>query len=307
MGVLAVGHMPTAKLINLLSPPQDHVTVTVHAAILTASHPPPHSPTDLHKAMTTPNLVEIDPEYEQRMLAFDIDCDNGKGDAWACHSVGEYYAVVKVSTAALQESRDWGQIKGAIHPFPTHPVPQGDYNKAGKVYTDNCSKYSHPPSCFNLGRLFLGGRGVPQNDAKSLKCFETSCKGGHGMACHHMGLLLLYGKEGGYDVAKDPKRATGILDKGCQEGIPDSCYALASHLLRTIPADKSHKRDPVRAKGLLEKGCGLGNGPSCFNLAVMHKKGDVGIPVNEQEHQKYKDMMERLVQQTGSLQWKKGH
>lgn len=44
----------------------------------------------------TPNLVEIDPEYEQRMSAFAIDCDNGKGDAWACHSVGEYHAVVKV-------------------------------------------------------------------------------------------------------------------------------------------------------------------------------------------------------------------
>lgn len=30
------------------------------------------------------------------MLQFEIDCDNGKGDAWACHSVGEFLAVVKV-------------------------------------------------------------------------------------------------------------------------------------------------------------------------------------------------------------------
>jgi len=146
------------------------------------------------------------------------------------------------------------------------------------VYTDNCAKYSHPPSCFNLGRLFLGGRGVPQSDTRSLKCFETSCKAGHGMACHHMGLLLLYGKDGGYDVGKDAKKATSILEKACGEGIPDSCYALASHLLRTLPEDKTHKRDPLRAKGLLEKGCARGHGPSCFNLAVMHKKGDEGIP-----------------------------
>ena len=56
-----------------------------------------------------------------------------------------------------------------LHPFPiTHhstpqsPTPtksttnrlQGDYNKAGKVYSENCAKYSHPPSCFNLGRLY---------------------------------------------------------------------------------------------------------------------------------------------------------
>lgn len=149
----------------------------------------------------------------------------------------------------------------------THTHAQGDYNKAGKVYEENCAKYSHPPSCFNLGRLYrtfggesgcvcqpvdspcairsflghlstlaVGGRGVPQSDVKSLKCFgayglttttfhpvfwtdrpivsvsssshaapsaaatDKSCQGGHGMACHHMGLLLLYGKDGGYDV-----------------------------------------------------------------------------------------------------------
>jgi hypothetical protein len=41
-------------------------------------------------------LQAIDPEYEERMLAFEIDCDRGKGDAWACHSVGEFLAVVKV-------------------------------------------------------------------------------------------------------------------------------------------------------------------------------------------------------------------
>jgi len=41
-------------------------------------------------------LQAIDPEYEERMLAFEMDCDKGKGDAWACHSVGEFLAVVKV-------------------------------------------------------------------------------------------------------------------------------------------------------------------------------------------------------------------
>ena len=74
-------------------------------------------------------------------------------------------------------------------------------------------------------------------------------------------------------------RARGILELGCKEGIPDSCYALASHLLRHAPEDKKHKRDPLKAKALLEAGCARAHGPCCFNLAVMHKKGDVGIPV----------------------------
>lgn len=36
---------------------------------------------------------------------------------------------------------------------------------------------------------------------------DTSCKAGHGMACHHMGLLMLYSKEGGYNVPQvEPQR-----------------------------------------------------------------------------------------------------
>lgn len=70
-----------------------------------------------------------------------------------------------------------------------------------------------------------------------------------------------------------------MLQKACDDGIPDSCYSLASHLLRTVPGDKKHKRDPVKAKTLLESACARGHGSACYNLAVMHKKGDQGIPV----------------------------
>jgi TPR repeat protein len=83
-----------------------------------------------------------------------------------------------------------------------------------------------------------------------------------------------------FGCEQDVKKACDLLKKGCDEGIPDSCYALASHLLRKPAAgDKSHKRDPVKAKALLETGCARAHGPSCFNLAVMHKKGDDGVPV----------------------------
>ena len=101
------------------------------------------------------DLKSLDPDYERRMLAFEIDCredreiqeeesnantptgggssgsangsGGGSGTAWACHSVGEYYSVVR-----------------------------SNHEKAGEIYEKNCSKYGHPPSCFNLGRLYLG-------------------------------------------------------------------------------------------------------------------------------------------------------
>jgi len=56
------------------------------------------------------DLQAIDPEYEERMLAFEIDCDKGKGDAWACHSVGEFLAVVKVRFERRERER-WGSSR----------------------------------------------------------------------------------------------------------------------------------------------------------------------------------------------------
>lgn len=50
------------------------------------------------------------------MLQFEIDCDNGKGDAWACHSVGEYLSVVKVSSVATRgrRARQWLTVSSLV-------------------------------------------------------------------------------------------------------------------------------------------------------------------------------------------------
>lgn len=57
------------------------------------------------------------------MRTFESDCNHGKGNAVACHQVGEYLSVVK-----------------------------NDFEKAGKIFKLNCDSREHAPSCFNLGR-----------------------------------------------------------------------------------------------------------------------------------------------------------
>jgi hypothetical protein len=64
------------------------------------------------------------------MVQFRLDCDDGKGNAAACHSVGEYLSVVKRDDAA-----------------------------AAKIYSENCKSRNHAGSCFNFGRQLLTGRG----------------------------------------------------------------------------------------------------------------------------------------------------
>lgn len=58
------------------------------------------------------------------MRVFESDCNDGKGNAVACHQVGEFLSVVK-----------------------------SDFDKSGKLFEMNCRTREHPPSCFNLGRF----------------------------------------------------------------------------------------------------------------------------------------------------------
>lgn len=67
----------------------------------------------------------VDDAYETKMAAFEVDCNDGKGEPIACHHVGEFYSVVKDA-----------------------------HDRAAKVYEGNCYEKEYGPSCFNLGRLF---------------------------------------------------------------------------------------------------------------------------------------------------------
>ena len=71
------------------------------------------------------NMDLVDEAYETKMAAFEADCNDGKGEAVACHHVGEFYSVVKE-----------------------------DRKRAAAVYEKNCQEKGYGPSCFNLGRLF---------------------------------------------------------------------------------------------------------------------------------------------------------
>lgn len=69
-------------------------------------------------------MEEVNEEYENRMLSYEIDCNDGKGDLLSCHRVGEFFAVVK-----------------------------SEFERAAKVYEQNCNR-DYNASCFNLGRLY---------------------------------------------------------------------------------------------------------------------------------------------------------
>ncbi|RQM17210.1 hypothetical protein KXD40_000169 [Peronospora effusa] len=104
-------------------------------------------------------IKRLNQELKERQYEFRSNCNDGDGDATACHSWGEWLAVV-----------------------------DKNYTGAAKIYELNCSKKGYPASCFNLGRLkrtaadlqhgyvsfgliLFAGKGVDQNDLEAFKLF----------------------------------------------------------------------------------------------------------------------------------------
>ena len=83
---------------------------------------------------------DLPPQYEERMLAAKLDCDNGKGAADACHAVGEFLSVVK-----------------------------NDHVGARKQFERNCQK-GHGASCF--APSFANRRQGRSCDEKGASAFE---------------------------------------------------------------------------------------------------------------------------------------
>ena len=220
----------------------------------------------------------VDDAYLEKMASFEVDCNDGKGEPAACHHVGEFYSVVK-----------------------------DEHERSSKVYEKNCLQKGYGASCFNLGKLFLSGKGIEQSDKKAGSFFNMACNNDHLQGCYHQGVLAYLMADGKSDESmKDEaaqRRAIKLMDKNCDKGDVESCYFAASHFIKKD--DPTVQRDPVKALEMLKKACDKNHGPSCFNLAVMYKSGDVGVDVDLDKHEEYKVKTEDLVQRYGGLSGRK--
>ena len=149
------------------------------------------------------------------------------------------------------------------------------------VQTKKGNGLFYPPSCFNLARQYLAGKGTDQSDTEALKALERSCESaGHAGACHHLGTMLLSKEDDGKGVKYDGVRGLKALTDACEEGDGVSCHLAGGVMLDESGRFKDVERKWGRGRGkeaerLLVKGCEGGMAKSCFNLAVMYKKAKV--------------------------------
>ncbi|KAG6612504.1 Hcp beta-lactamase-like protein [Phytophthora cinnamomi] len=212
-------------------------------------------------------VKRVNQQLEERHYEFRSNCNDGDGDASACHSWGEWLAVV-----------------------------DKNYGDAAKMYELNCSKNGYPASCFNLGRLKLAGKGATQDDPEAFKLFEKSCADGHAAACHHVGFMRMQGIGCDKDVAK----GLAAFKEACERDDANSCNRVATMFL-SPGLGSPIKRDILQAKTYLEKACDANFAPACHNLAVMYKKGDESIPKDEAKYKEYRAKTEKLIEQAGGM------
>lgn len=216
----------------------------------------------------------LNQDLESRHYEFVSNCNDGEGDAIACHSHGEWLAVV-----------------------------DRNYEQAAQVYTKNCEKKKYAASCFNIGRLYLAGKGVDASDEKAFKLFETTCKAGHAQGCHHLGYMYMKG----IGVKEDIIKGLDAYMKACDKEDASSCNRVGSLLLVGCESSsenteiKKIPRDALKAKEYLKKACDANFAPACYNLAVMYKKGDESIAPDVKLHEKYRQKTNELVEQGGGL------
>jgi TPR repeat protein len=219
-------------------------------------------------AVDLTNLSPVDEDLKLRMLQFTIDCNDGKGNAYACHSAAEFLAVI-----------------------------EQDHAKAAKLLEKNCDgKNNYGASCFKLGRFFLVGKGVEANDEQAFKRFEKACDNGISAGCHFLGMMLEEGK-----LAKDAGRARQMFTKACENGDPESCFMMGQKLLADSVEGSHFKRDPPLAMQHLNTACRASHAPSCRLLAVMFKNGDEGVEPDVAKFEEYKQLTTDLVQLRGSM------
>lgn len=224
-----------------------------------------HSP---GQANIPDGLTEMDSVYEIKMVAFESDCNDGKGDSLGCHHAAEYFAAVKE-----------------------------EHERAAGLFHQNCAEKDFYPSCFNLARAYLIGRGVEQSDKQSEALYGKACKGGHLISCDHQATLLyslaLQPMETS-DLEGTPKehltKAVQIYEDACAAGETDSCHALGFHYM--TPGDN---RSPVKALKYLETACNINHAPSCALLANIYQNGDDGVLKDDEKGEKYASRRDSLV------------
>lgn len=92
-----------------------------------------------------------------------------------------------------------------------------DYLAAKKLFETSCD-FNNINACYNLGLMYMDGRGVKKDINKTLVFFEKACEGGLANACFNLGVIY----ENDTSV-KATNKALYFFNKGCTLNDKECC------------------------------------------------------------------------------------
>ncbi|RLN92320.1 hypothetical protein BBJ28_00018454 [Nothophytophthora sp. Chile5] len=145
-------------------------------------------------------VKRVNQQLEERHYEFRSNCNDGAGDASACHSWGEWLAVV-----------------------------DKNYKDAAAMYELNCSKNNYPASCFNLGRLkraSIWQKRSLSTAFEGLAAFKEACEYDDANSCNRVASMYL-SPPAGSAIKRDAPQAKTFLEKACDANFAPACHNLA--------------------------------------------------------------------------------
>ncbi len=218
-------------------------------------------------------------EYDKARDAYGKGCDFGHGPS--CNDLGVDYghgegtpkdlakAIVFYEKAcALKDAlgcENAGFVRTRTEP-PTLDLSFAAFKKGCDLGSSK--------SCYELGRCYMNGTGVPAEPAAGLAAFDKSCKAGVQQGCGAYGLFDLLGK----GMAADVPRGAKMLSESCDAGNAEACKNLGI----LVRDGQAPPKDPKRAVALFEKACAGKDAGGCNELGLALERGQ-GAPRDLEE------------------------
>lgn len=174
----------------------------------------------------------------------------------------------------------------------------GEYEKANKVFKDNCDIRNYGRSCSSYGLHLIYGKGLERNCPLALEYFAKACENNDATGCDYAGKLLTNCEP---SLSKhfnlDPKRGISYLERGCNlESTAqmfessESCYAAA--FLYSVGL-KGVAKDENKAIQMGTKSCDMGQFRGCKLVSQIYAKmGDE--KASKIFEKRYNDMEKQL-------------
>jgi uncharacterized protein len=118
--------------------------------------------------------------------------------------------------------------------------------------------------CFELGLLYVRGRGVPADPARANQLFQQACDAGSAAACAELGGRYLHG----YGGAAYDARIVTLLRRACDGGSASGC----AHLAFLYATGRGVVQDDERALRLYQAACDGGDAAGCYNVGLHFEK-----------------------------------